>query len=72
MFFFLFFFLEKYCMYSEFNHIFFSAIFPYNAFLFYREVSSNKYNYCAIFVHSLSAYATSDRSKKRLVKDDLY
>ena len=39
---------------------------------FVEKVSSNKYHYCAIFVQCLSAYGTTDRSKKRLVKDYLY
>ena len=39
----------------------------YFALLFCREVSSNKYHYCAIFFQSLTAYTTTDR-----VKDDFY
>ena len=63
---------DKYCMYKEFKlYIFFSPIFCYYALLFCREVSSKKY-YCSIFVQSWSAYTTTDRSKKRLVKDDLF
>ena len=60
-----------YCMYMEFKYIFFQCYISLLCILFCREVSSNKCHYCAIFVQSLSAYATTARSKKRLVKDDL-
>ena len=60
-------------MYRELKSYIFSWLyFVIMHYFFCREVSSNKYHYCAIFVHSLSAYATTDRSKKHLVKDDLY
>ena len=59
-------------MYREFKSFFFSTIFRYYTLLFCSEVSSNKYHYWATFVQSLSAYATNDRLKKLLVKDDLY
>ena len=54
------------------NYIFSVLYFVTMHYSFYREVSSNNYRYCAILVQSLSAYATTDRSKKRLVKNDLY
>ena len=51
------------------NHIFFHCYISLLCITFFcREVSSNKYHYCAIFVQSFSAYATTDRSKKRLVR----
>ena len=53
-------------VYREFKSYIFSVLY------FIIIVSSKKYHYCAIFVQSLSAYATTDRSKKHLVKDDLY
>ena len=57
-------------MYREFKSYIFSELyFIIMHYSFYREVSSNKYHYCAIFVPSLSTHATTDRSKKRQVKD---
>ena len=60
-------------MYRQLKSYIFSVLcFVIMHYSFYREVSSNKYHYCAIFDQSLSTYATTDRSKKHLVKDDLY
>ena len=60
-------------MYKEFKSCIFSMLyFVIMHYFFCRELSSKKYHYCAIFVQSLTAYATTDCSKNCLVKDDLY